>query len=273
MAKATASKKKPATKKKAAKKSAPKKEAAKTTALTKAQVTKIAKESQARWDKVTTDLRNRRRQAAADVIQYRYDVGMFAISLMEDRSQELGKKLYGDRTVEQLCEALNESSSTVHTCIKFARRCDQKEVEYFKSGEWPWRAVSSIVTVEDAKAYKQLKEDFEKKKFKNTDELKDAAKAVNEQSKKDGTKKDKRGGGSPTAKSTVKSFTTACNALATKVMPGFQSVVKGFSKNVQSMEPSVAEEMTAGIKEGRKALETLKKMTERTDEMLGEIDI
>jgi len=268
MAKATKPKKSAAKPKDDSKKT----DDAKTTALSKADAAKLAKESAARWEQETSDLRNRRRQAAADVIQYRYDVGLFAIKLMEDRTQELGKKLYGDRTVEQLCEALNESSSTVHTCIKFARKCDANELEYFKQHEWPWRAVSSIVTVEDAKAYKQLKDDFEKKKFKNTDELKDAAKAVNEQSKRDGVKKDRRGG-SPTSKSMVNSFTAACNTISTKVMPNFLTVVKAFGKDAQKMEPAVAEEMATGLKKSKQALDTLKKMIARADEIFGEIDI
>jgi len=273
MAKATATKKKqqtrkPATKKPTAKKPEPKKPAP----LAKSERVKLEKLAQDRWAKVTTNLRNRRRQAAADVIQYRYDVGLFAIELMEDRAKELGKKLYGDRTVEQLCEALNESSSTVHTCIKFSRKCDKKELDYFKTHEWPWRAVSSIVTVEDAKAYRQLKESFEQKKFKNTDELKEAAKAVNEQSKKDGTKSDRRGG-SPTARSMIKAFNTSCGAIATKLMPNFMSIVKSFGKDSQKMEPDVAEEMAAEIKKGKKALDTLKKMVERTEALIAEVGI
>ena len=271
MAKAS-TKKKPAEKKPAAKKPAAKPAPKPTTALAKADVKKLQKVSQEKWDKITTELRNRRRKAAADILQYRYDVGRLAIAVVEDRSKELGKKTYGDRTVEQICDALKESQSTVHTCIKFARKTDAKELEYFKEHEWPWRAVSSIVTVDDAAAYKQLKEAFEKKQFKNTDELKEATKAANEKSKKDGTKKDKRGG-SPTDKSTIRSFSTACTAVTTKVLPNFLVVVKNFAKNSSKMESDVADEMAAGIKEGKKALDQLQKMVQRAEEMLSEISL
>ena len=274
MAKATTTKKKSAAKPKAAvKKDAPKKDAPKQPApLAESEVKKFQKAADDKWEKATAELRGRRRKAAADILQYRYDVGGLAISVVEDRSKALGKKTYGDRTVEQICVALSESQSTVHTCIKFARKCDAKELAYFKEHEWPWRAVSSIVTVEDAKAYKQLKDAFEKKQFKNTDELKEATKAANDQSKKDGTKKDKRGG-SPTDKSTINSFNTACSAVTTKVMPNFLTVVKNFAKNSAKMETDVADEMAAGIKEGKKALEALEKMIVRAKEIIAEAGI
>jgi len=243
-----------------------------TTALTKAQEKQLQKDADKRWKDTTEDLRNRRRQAAADIIQYRYDVGTFAIELMEDRAKELGKKLYGDRTVEQLCEALNESSSTVHTCIKFARKCDKKELEYFKKHEWPWRAISSIVTVENAETYKQLKEDFEKGRFSTSDDLKQATKEANEKDKADGTKTDKRGG-SPTTKSTIKSFNTSCKMLATKVMPNFMDAVKKYSKEVQKMDSEAAEAIAKDLAESKEALETLGKMAVRANEILGEIDV
>jgi hypothetical protein len=51
------------------------------------------------------------------------------------------------------------------------------------------------------------------------------------------------------------------------------SVVKSFGKDSQKMEPAVAEEMAAGIKQGKKALETLKKMVERAEAMIAEIGI
>lgn len=277
MAKATATKKKAKAKTKAKPKAKPAAKPAakaepKTRALTKPQQNKLEKESKARWEKVTADLRARRHKAAGDVIQYRYDVGQFAVELMADRERELGKKLYGDRTVAQLCEALRESSSTVHTCIKFAKRCDKKELEYFKDHEWPWRAVSSIVTIEDAAEYNKLKKDYEKQVFANTDELKKAAKEANERSKKKGTKTDKRGG-SPTSKSMLNSFNTACSTVATKLLPNVLSVAKKFSKEVQKMEPEVADEMTAKLKESKKALADLKAMIGRADEIFAEIDI
>ena len=247
-------------------------EAPKTTALSKTEAKQLAKGFAERWQKTTDNLRGRRRKAAADILQYRYDVGVFAIQIVEDRNKLPGKQKYGSRTVEQICEALEESQSTVHTCIKFARKCDKKELEYFKAHEWPWRAVSSIVTVEDAKAYKQLKEKFEKDQFANTDALKEAVKGANEKSKKDGTKTDNRGG-SPTAQSVVKSFSTACTQITTKVMPDFMSVVKSFTKDSQKMEAEVADKMAAGIKEGKKALASLSKMVDRAEVIIGEAGV
>ena len=272
MAKATTKKK---DKKKAAKPSAPKvtapKAAAKTTALTKTEQRDLVKKTEIRWEEVTTSLRGRRRQAAADIIQYRFDVGAFAIELMDDRVKELGKKLYGDRTVEQLCEALNESSSTVHTCIKFARKCDAKELDYFKKHEWPWRAISSIVTVDDAKEYKRLKDDFESKRFENSDQLKDAVKEVNDKARDDGTKDGRKG--SPTAKSMIRSFNMSCNMLATKLLPNFLTAVKTFKKDVSKMDADSAEAVAKDLKESVKAVSTLTKMAERATSILDEIDL
>ena len=263
--------KKPAAKKPTAPKPMAPEPAAPVTALTKTEQQELVKKAAAHWEQVTSDLRGRRRQAASDIIQYRFDVGTFALELMEDRSQELGKKLYGDRTVEQLCEALNESSSTVHTCIKFARKCDAKELAYFKDHEWPWRAISSIVTVDNANEYKRLKEDFEQKRFKTSDDLKAAVKVVNDASREDGTKGGRKG--SLTAKSTIRSFNTSCNMLSTKVLPNFLTAVKTFSKDVQKMDAEAAEAITKDLAESRTAVETLGKMVDRANTILGEIDL
>lgn len=245
---------------------------AQTTALSKTEQKQLIKAADERWKSATEDLRTRRRQAAADIIQYRFDVGKFAVDLMEDRAKELGSKLYGDRTVEQLCEALAESSSTVHTCIKFARRCDQKELDYFKKHEWPWRAISSIVTVDDAKEYKRLKDDFEQERFKTSDELKTAVKEVNLKSKETGVKKDKRGG-STTMKSTIKAFNTSCGMLATKLTPNFMEALKRFEKDAPGMDAESSEEVAKSLAESKESVSNLSAMLTRTNELLGEIDI
>jgi hypothetical protein len=253
-------------KKKESVKDEPVAETAPVTALTKVDEKRLAKEAEANWAKVTEEFRNRRRQAAADILQYRYDVGIFANDLVESRALELGKKIYGDKTVEHLGEAIAESQSTLHTCMRFARKVDVKELEYFKAQEWPWRAVSSLVTVEDPAAYKKLKEDFESERFKNSDELKTAAKAINDKARAAGTR-DKRGG-SPATLSVIKSFEVSCNQVTTQLMPNFMTAVKDFAKDSAKMESNVVEKTEKAIKEAKKSLDALKKMIERLDEVV-----
>lgn len=241
-------------------------ETAPVTALAKVDEKRLVKEAEANWAKITEEFRVRRRQAAADILQYRYDVGIFANDLVESRALELGKKIYGDKTVDHLCEALGESQSTIHLCMRFARKVDVKELAYFKAQEWPWRAVSSLVTVEDPAAYKKLKEDFESERFKNSDELKTAAKAINDKARAAGTR-DKRGG-SPATLSVIKSFEVSCNQVTTQLMPNFMTAVKDFAKDSAKMESDVVEKTEKAIKEAKKSLDALKKMIERLDEVV-----
>lgn len=243
-----------------------------TTALSKDEQKKLAKAAAARWESITEELRTRRRGVVADLLQYRYDVGKFALDVMEDRAKELGNKLYGDRTIEQVSDALAESQSTIHSCMKFVRRCDSKELEYFKKHEWPWRAVSSIITIEDAKTYKQLKEKFEKGQFGNTDELKEAAATANAQAKSSGAKTERRGP-SRTAYSIIKSVSTACGQISTKVLPVYVTTVKDFVKNSAKMETVEVDKMAAELKDVKKALEALKKMIEHAEAITGEAGI
>jgi hypothetical protein len=142
---------------------------------------------------------------------------------------------------------------------------DDKELAFFKAREWPWRAVSSLMTVEDPKEYAQLKDDFEKQKFKNSEELQDAAKGANARTRASGRKKDNRGG---SRVSMIKTYETACDQFNTKIMPNFVSSVKDFVKNSAKMESDAADETAKLIKSAKKAHERLKKMSAHVDEII-----
>ena len=229
----------------------------------------LAKAADSRWQKRTDILRERRKGMAGEILQYRYDVGLFAVEVIEDKTKETGKRLYGSHTVNDICADIGESASTVHSCIKFVRKVDTKELDSFKKHEFPWRAVASLITVEDAKSYKALKEKFEKGAFDNSDQLKSAVKDANAESKKDGTKADKRGGNS-TAASMVKSFNTMLNQATSKVIPGLMKAVTAFVKKGDSMSETTAEAVKGGIKEAKKNIIATRKLLDKADAIIKE---
>jgi hypothetical protein len=231
-------------------------------ALTTAEKRELAKAADKNWKEKTSQLKQRRKEMAGGILQYRYDVGQFAVEVVADKTKANGKRLYGTHTVEDIGKAINESSSTIHACIKFAKRVDPKELEYFKENEYPWRAVSSLITIDDAKAYKALKQQYENDQFDNSDELKAAVKEANAESKKAGTKTEKRGGNSNAA-SMVKSFNTMLNQATAKVIPGFVKATAEFKKKGDAMSESTAEAVTTGLKQAKKNIKSARALLDK----------
>lgn len=235
--------------------------------LTPAERKDLAKASKTRWNEKTNELRTRRREMAGSILQYRYDVGLFALEIIADKATETQNRLYGTHTVEDICEAIGESSSTIHSCIKFARKISVTELEHFKKKEYPWRAVASLITVDDAKAYVDLKKRFESGQFQNTDELKSEIKSVNEgKREKDGKSTTKSGNSA--AASMVKSFNTMLNQATSKVIPGLLEAIDTFVKKRDTLKESTAEAVKDGLKEARKNIRSMKTLLERAEKTI-----
>ena len=227
--------------------------------------TALAKPRVDPWKKRTTELRLWRKKMAGDILQYRYEVGKFAIEVIEDKAKERNNRLYGTHTTQDICSAIKESPTTVHDSIKFVRKVDEKELAHLKASEYPWRAVAALITVTDAKMYAVLKEKFEKGAFGNTEEFKEATKAANVQSKKDGTKTDKRGGGSSTAASIIKSFNTTLNQATKKLIPDLMDAAKAFVRDGQKMAPATAEVVASGLRDAKRNIKTVKLLLDKAD--------
>lgn len=218
------------------------------------------------WKSRTSELRQWRKKMAGDILQYRYEVGKFAIEVIEDKAKESGNRLYGTHTTQDICDAIKESPTTVHDSIKFVRKVGVKELAHLKSCEYPWRAVAALITVTDAKAYVALKEKFETGAFGNTDEFKAATTEANVQSKEDGTKTDKRGsGGSSTAAAIVKSFNTTLTQATKKLIPDLLAATKTFVKDSQTMAPATAEVVASGLHDARQNIKTVKLLFDKAE--------
>lgn len=221
------------------------------------------------WKKRTDALRERRRTMAGEMLQYHYDVGLFAEEVVADKANDPKKRLYGSHTVDEISKAISMSVSTVHSCLKFARRIEVKELELLKKAEYPWRAVASLITVEDAKSYKELKDKYEKGTFKNSDQLKDAAKAINDAARKAGTKS-KQSGGNSTAASMVKSCNTLLNQATSKVLPGFMRAITEVVKKGDKMSEATVEAVKVGVKEARKNIRATQTLLEKAEKLIEE---
>lgn len=238
--------------------------------LTASEKKALAKAADELWKEKTADLRQRRKEMAGGILQYRYDVGLFAVEVIADKAKESNNRLYGSHTVEDLGKDIGESASTIHSCIKFAQRVTPDELAHFKDHEYPWRAVQSLITVDDAKSYASLKKQFEKGQFENSDDLKAAVKEVNDAGREDGTKPDKRRGGGQTTASMVKSFNTMLNQATSKVIPGMVRAVAEFKKKGDEMSESAAEAVAAGIKEAKKNIKAARTLLDKTEKAIEE---
>ncbi len=234
---------------------------------TAAQTKALVKAGDERWTKGTEDLRQRRKDMSGEILQYHYDVGLFACSVIEDKDKDPKKRLYGSHVVSELGGSINMSNSVVHSCIKFARRIDLDELERLKTAEYPWRSVASLITVDNAKTYAELKEKYEQGEFKNSDELKGGVKEANDKAREGDKTKDQRGGHSNAA-SQVKSLNTMLNQATAKVIPDFMKAVTTFVKKGDTMSEATVEAIKAGAKEAHRNIRSAQTLLDKADKVI-----
>ncbi len=176
-----------------------------------------------RFKKDAQELRTRRRTMAGDLLQYRYDIGLLATRIADEKSKVTHERYYGSHTVADAARILEEAPATIYACLKFVKQIDRKQLEELKAKEWPWRAVSSLFTIDDQKVRKQLQADFEKGKFDTSDDFRIEVRKTNEADRATGTKTETRGrgGSGGQAASMVNSCDTVGAQFVKRVVPEF----------------------------------------------------
>jgi len=223
-----------------------------------------------RFKQDANELRNRRRTMAGDLLQYRYDIGKMAIRIADEKQKATHERYYGSHTVQDTAEGLEEALSTIYACMKFIKQISPKQLMDLKAKEWPWRAVSSLFTIDDPKARKQLQADFEKGKFKTSDDFRDAVKKTNKADRMAGVKTETRGRGGSGGQSAsmIHSLNTVFSQAAKRVLPEAIEGVRNFIKGSQKMSPAAVDKIAAEIKESAGNVAAVKKMIQQYEKVV-----
>ncbi len=232
---------------------------------------------EARFEERADALQLRRRVLAGELLQQRYDVGLFAKDLVDDKTNPGGKRAYGQFTIKNLADRLEETTSTVYACMRFVRKFDKPQLEAMKDKEWPWSAVVSLVGVEDPEELKQLKDDYEEGKYENRDKFKEAVTAVKLRAKQVASGKkpraeSDRGPGADAAIS-VKSLKTLLHEALSTVIPQFIAGVKEFQRSSQKMQPGTVASISNDVKDVRQHIANTQKLFGRAAEVIRESGI
>ena len=126
---------------------------------------------------LTRALLKRRRKMAAELLQYRYDIGKSAITLSRKRESTTSRR-YGSQIVAAIALELTEGLSTIYACMRFVREVSDLELVDFKAKAWPWRGIVALFYIDDLAARKKLKARYEAGEFKTTDEFRTAAQCI-----------------------------------------------------------------------------------------------
>ena len=221
------------------------------------------------------ELRGRRRIMAGDLLQYRYDIGKLVERIVDEKQKAEHERFYGSYTIRDTAEALEEAPSTIYACMKFVKQVDERELAELKANEWPWRAVSSLFTIDDQKARKQLKADFQKGKFKTSDEFRDAVTKTNTEGRETGAKRDGRGGGGAggQAASQIRSLNTVFAQVTSRVYPEFMEGVRHYARNAQKMTPAAADKIAQSIKAAKNGIAAVEKLTVQAKKVLADFGL
>lgn len=221
------------------------------------------------WDKGIARLRKQRDSLAGGILQYRYATGQFALAVSEDLNNEEGKRKYGSHTVGDIAAELQESPSTIYSCITFVNQVTPDELKQLIEKGWAWRAVTALLTVEDPKKRKKLQQQYERGKYKNSDELRQEIKATNKAAVATGQKREKRGSRSgDTIGQRIRGLVTVSTTLLTQAAPEFAEGIKAYLKAVQEMPPDAADKIMSDVAKMQDLLPDLRLTLDRIEQLI-----
>lgn len=225
-----------------------------------------------RFKRDAQELRTRRRTMAGDLLQYRYDIGLLATRIADEKSKVTHERHYGSHTIPDAARLLEEAPATIYACMKFVKQITSKQLAKFKAKEWPWRAVSSLLTVTPDESRKRLQADFEKGKFNTSDDFRIAVRKTNEADRTGGVKTETRGRGGSGGQSAsmIHSLNTVFSQAAKRVLPEAIEGVRNFIKGSQKMSPAAVEKITAEIKASAGNVAAVEKMIQQYKKVVGD---
>lgn len=110
-----------------------------------------------------------------DATKLHYEVGHLALKCSDATVNSEGKLRfkYGRRVVATMAEKLKVDETFVRRCIAFARKFTPKEIEALGVCKLPWRAIESVITVDDDTRCVQFIEEYQQGEFGNSDEFRE----------------------------------------------------------------------------------------------------
>lgn len=226
----------------------------------------------AQFRKDVVELRNRRRRLAGELLQYRYDIGRVAARIVDEAKKAAHERYYGSHTVPDLARAINEKSRTIYQCIKFVQQVSPERLEELKARECPWRAVSSIMTVEDDHARKEIEERVESGEFEKTDDLRKAVSTTNAEIRKNKGRTDNRayvGGGQ--ALSMINSFNRTFATAGARIGDLIKAV-ECYTQNKNIMSPATRDSLEARLREAKSHLRATERLLFQAEKVVADCE-
>lgn len=100
-------------------------------------------------------LAKRRLKTAGDILQFWYDVGRLALEVMEHHNADT------DETCLAYAESIGIPNMSMHSAVKMVTTLSAAEFEFFKRRGWPYRLVTSMLSL-DRKTFVKIKKQHAK---------------------------------------------------------------------------------------------------------------
>jgi len=190
-----------------------------------------------RFKEAIAGLLDRKKNMVAEALQFRYDVGLVAKRLMDDSNKAKKERYYGSHTVANLALKLGDSESTLNLCLKFVSKIEPGELKQLQEKDWPWRCVTSLLSLEKPEDRKKFRTDWEAGVYAETgsEGLKSDIAEHNQVARKTGERTDNRGNRSPYL-TPVKSAETIVTQAASTTLPEFVHTLKELAKHKGQIE-------------------------------------
>lgn len=232
--------------------------------------------AEARWQKITDALLNRRRSVAHDLLQYYFDVGNLAADVVAAKSKTADQRLvnkYGKRTIDELAKALEVSDSTVYLCLRFGRTFDRQQLAELQKNEWPWRSVITLMTVENIEERREKQLEYQAGEHREHGEAwKDYVESYNQKQRAAGKRKDNRGRKSAPPPP-IKGAHTIINQLVKDILPDLLVGVKDLGDNADNHDAKKVAEAKVQLREIDKGLEAIAAVATKFREMVAELGL
>ncbi len=204
--------------------------------------------------------KQRRGAVLNDVLSLHWEQGEFLHQLCQD------PRHYGNKTVDNFAEELEISKETAWSYQRFFSRYTKEQMQEAVKQEISWRTISYLLSVQNDTKRLELQTKVASKKISSKDlelEVKKLNKVTKKVKKAAGAKVDGRGGAS------VKAVFRSAASLAVDLVERLDDFKDKYKEFVKMDEGAAKSQMSAQLRETKKALQSVQKRIEMALELLG----
>jgi hypothetical protein len=199
--------------------------------------------AEAEWNTKIDEFVNRTKTMLKDIIVLHWEEGQFVARVSANKAR------YGEQLVEKYVQScldrgMSTSASTVYKCLDFHAKYSREQVQLLLDKGITWHQVTNaLLPIPDAEMREEFVEQIAEKKFKNEDDLKEAAQKVAQKARKESgatvkrKKTDKAPPGAAQAKVVCRSTIAVCSDMGKK-LDEFKDTMKLIAKMEEGKQKS-----------------------------------